>query len=313
MNEKNIFAKFEAEGAFSPSKGRALTGNTAVYLLYLIEIVFLVYSGYHGISASLLFAGDGLAKIPQIAGIVILEFTLLGLSLAWHCGKIIGSVQTFIAISGYAILFILACLGIVGDSQLHAGYPVTSWLATYLQWGLPIAPAIAGIIALLVISLSPNQIQSRLRDNQQNAFSDATFEAYMVQEAAQARAQLQIKGLQIGSQVEVAKLISEQINSPQVTAAIRQTALANIPALLQTAGIHLTDDMVKQLGVPNGQSVTGANLDGLEHGVSRLKVVTNEAKTETAETDFLSETAVRGVSPSPHLNGQYRQGVSDGL
>lgn len=313
MNEKNIFAKFEAEGAFSPSKGRALTGNTAVYLLYLIEIVFLVYSGYHGISASLLFAGSGLAKIPQIAGIIIIELTLLGLSLAWHNGKITGSVQTFVALAGYAILFILACLGIIGDSQLHAGYPVTSWLATYLQWGLPIAPAIACAIVLVVNSLSPEQVQSRKRDNQQNAFSDATFEAYMVQEAAQARAQLQIKGLQIGSQVEVARLISEQINSPQVTAAIRQTALANIPALLQTAGIHLTDDMVKQLGVPSTQSVTGANFDGLEREPVTARGVTNGVKTETAVPDFLSETAVRGVSPSPHLNGQYKQGVSDAL
>lgn len=239
MKNNNIFEQFESDGAFAPTKAGLLAGNAGHYALYTIEILYLAYSSYHGISASLSFAGSGLAKIPQIMGIVIIELTLLALNLMWHNNKITGTVQTVIAVFCWLALVGLTMLSIVGDSQIHAGYNVTGWLQVYLQWVLPISAVPAMITAVLITSLAPEKMQERKRANQLTAFSDASFDAFMVKQSALAKADLQIQSLQIAAQVQTARLIAEQINNPQVVAMIQRQALHNVPALLQSAGINL--------------------------------------------------------------------------
>lgn len=55
--------------------------------------------------------------------------------------------------------FLLACLGIVADSQLQAGAALSPWLSAYLLWGLPVAPAVMALGALLVHELDPGQLR----------------------------------------------------------------------------------------------------------------------------------------------------------
>lgn len=312
-NNNNIFEQFESEGAFAPTKAGLLAGNAGIYLLYLAEIVILAYTGYHGISASLLYAGDGLAKIPQIAGIVIIELTMFSLSLAWHNNKVTSPLQTFVSVGGWFILLVITSLGVLGDSQIHAGYSMTGWLQVYLQWGLPIAPLLALVIVVLVTSLAPDKVQERKRANQLTAFSDATFDAFMIQNAALAKADLQIKSLQIGAQIATAKLIAEQINHPQVIAMIQSQAMANVPALLQSVGISLPypltqgamatmpHDVTQSVTGTNtpveAQNVTGGNLASVDNPPHYQPI--NDLEVSEDNADFLE------VGPVANGNGRY--------
>lgn len=298
-NNKNIFEQFESEGAFSPTKAGLLAGNAGIYLLYIAEIIILAYTGYHGISASLLYAGDGLAKIPQIAGIVIVELTMFSLSLAWHNNKVTSSLQTFVSVSGWFILLLITSLGVLGDSQIHAGYDVTGWLQIYLQWGLPIAPLLALVIVVLVTSLAPDKVQERKRANQLTAFNDASFDAFMIQQASLAKADLQVKSLQIGAQIATAKLIAEQINHPQVVAMIQSQAMQNVPALLQSVGISLPYPLTQTLPT-NGQEQAQTS--------QQVTAVTNTTLERESVTEPIIERVGVGSDdflavPAPHTNG----------
>lgn len=77
-------------------------------------------------SASLQYAGDNtFLKVAQMVDIIVIEATLFGIYLSFLNGRITGPSQTTAAGITYLTGFILACFGIVADSQLNAGVPLS--------------------------------------------------------------------------------------------------------------------------------------------------------------------------------------------
>ncbi|HSH04357.1 MAG TPA: hypothetical protein VLL52_17740 [Anaerolineae bacterium] len=206
--------------------------------LHLAKVSFLVYSGYHGVSASLSYAGSSeLSQLAQVVGIVTLELTLLSLYVSWHTGRITGPAQSVAAGITYAIGFALACLGIIADSQLHAGMALSGWLEGYLRWGLPLAPAVMALGALFTHELNPNQLRKRREATAQLAHEQDKFDAYMASEKAKMDIQKSIANMQLNAQLSAANQIAAWYGSEEAQQAITSHALGNAPAMLKAIGI----------------------------------------------------------------------------
>lgn len=112
----DLFESDEGTGSTGSVLGRMGGG-----LLHLCHVWFLLYSGYHGIHASSIYAANTeIAKVMQIIGILVIELSLLGIAMAFINGKITGTKQMMAAGVTYAIGFLFALMGILADSQLNA-------------------------------------------------------------------------------------------------------------------------------------------------------------------------------------------------
>lgn len=221
-----------------PGEASKFVGGIGSWGLHLAKIAFLIYSGYHGIHATAVYRGDSqLAAAAGIVGIVVIEIVLLSLYLAWHNGKITGGPQMIAAGVTYAIGFVLACLGIVADSQLQAGYPLEGWLVSYLYWGLPIAPAIMALGALLTHELAPSQLRQREQEKEEVAFEKERFAAHMAGKRAELEAAKAITNANLNAKSSAAKQIAAHYQSDEVQSAIRRTALGSVPSLLRAIGV----------------------------------------------------------------------------
>lgn len=226
----------------SPSRAGRLVGTAGLWLLHLAKVGFLIYSGYHGISATANYRGQlGLAAAAGIVGIVVVEVVLLALYLAWHNQRITGTAQSLAAGGTYAIGFCLACMGIVADSQIHAGMAISPWLASYVGWGLPVAPAIMAFGALLTHELDPHQLHARRKAVELAAWTEAQFVAHMAAERAKMAQQKLLANMQLNAKQTAAQQIAQWYNTPQAQNAITAAAMQNAPALLRAIGIPVAD------------------------------------------------------------------------
>lgn len=254
MFDKDYFAEKEVT---EPSKAGKFVGGAGNWGLHIAKLMFLAYSGYHGVSASLNYAGSSeLAKGIQIFGIVVLEMVLLSVYMAWHNQRIVGTVQSIIAIATYAVGFILACLGIVADSQLHSGVAMSSWLVTYLQWGLPIAPAVMALGSVLVHVLAPEQLRLRKQSNELLDFQEEQFKAHMLTQRADLETAMKIKNMQLNAKQQAASIVFGWLSSAEAQDAILATAKSDAPRLLAAAGFD----------IPTGQKQLPASAAPLQTG-----------------------------------------------
>lgn len=287
------------------SRGGRMMGQVGSYGLHAAKVLFLIYSGYHGISASLSYVGTSeIAKAAQVFGIVVLEITLLAIYLAWHNQEIKGRWQMLAAAVTYLILFTLAILGIVGDSQLHAGFAVSGWLQAYLLWGLPAAPAIAAFGALLTHELAPEQLRARRQAEEQLAFADERFDAYMAMQRADMKAQKSLANAQLGAKMAAASQIAAWANSPDARAMINRTAMNNAPSILAAIGVDVS-------AVPdvNGDGQLDAEdvAAFLERNPEKAAQFFGEARRRRSaqpavDPDIMATIRERGV---PHENGRF--------
>lgn len=239
MFNKDFFAEEPKAG---PSAHGEKVGGMGTWGLHFAKVAFLVYSGYHGISASINYAGNSdLERVAQSAGIVVLEVTLLSLYFAWHNQKITGAPQQIAAGITYALGFILACMGIIADSQLHAGVAMSPWMVGYLKWVLPIAPAVMALGALLTHELAPHQLRSMKQADEKDKFAKTHFEAHMAGQRAQLEAAKIILNMQLNAQTTAAKQVGQWYNGQEAQQAISSTAMQNAPALLRAAGFNIAD------------------------------------------------------------------------
>jgi hypothetical protein len=141
----------------------------------------------------------------------------------------------------YMTGFTLACFGIVADSQVNGGLTLTGWLSWYLHWGLPIAPAIMALGALLTSELAPDKLRQRTEAQERDRLADARFKAYLANERANLDEAKMAKAMQLASRRAVLTELGRVYTSPEIQRAIAQTATANAPALLRAAGIHVDD------------------------------------------------------------------------
>lgn len=229
---------FAEDAGAEPGQASRFVGKVGAWGLHAAKIAFLIYSGYHGIHATAVYRGDSqLAAAAGIVGIVVVEIVLLSLYLAWHNGEIMGVHQMIAAGVTYAVGFTLACLGIVADSQLQAGYSLEGWLSAYLYWGLPIAPAIMALGALLTHELAPGQLRARVQSQANVRFDEEKFVAHMAGKRAELEAAKAITNANLNARAAAAKQIAAHYHSDQVQTAIKQSALASVPTLLRAIGV----------------------------------------------------------------------------
>ena len=107
MFDRDFFTEEQQAG---PGRAGKAVGNIGSWGLHLALITFMLYSGYHGISATAAYrAASGLGMAAGIVGIVTIELVLASLYLAWHNGRITGAAQSIAAGLTFAIGFILPC------------------------------------------------------------------------------------------------------------------------------------------------------------------------------------------------------------
>lgn len=229
---------FQEDVSAGPGPAGQFVGKVGAWGLHAAKIAFLIYSGYHGIHATAVYRGESqLGAAAGIVGIVVIEVVLLSLYLAWHNGQIMGAPQMIAAGVTYAVGFTLACLGIVADSQLQAGYPLEGWLVTYLYWGLPIAPAIMALGALLTHELAPDQLRARDQAAENQKFAKEKFRAHIANQRAELDAAKQITNANLNARAAAAKQIAAYYHSDDVQDAIRRSALGSVPTLLRAIGV----------------------------------------------------------------------------
>ena len=217
-----------------------ILGGFGALILHLVVIALLIYSGYHGIHASARYREtQGLGNAAGIIGILIIEFVMLGIYLAYFYRRITGDGQKYAAAATFGIGVILVSMGIVGDSLLQAGIALPSWLGTYLTFGLPIAPVIMGMGAAAVLAAEPKlsrQIRAVLK---QEDAAEKRHAARMRAEDAKLRVAQSAANLQLNSLQMTAEYAHAAYRAPEVQQAIQAAALANLPELLRGAGIML--------------------------------------------------------------------------
>jgi len=234
---------FKEDDVGENSKLGQLGGKIGSWLLHLAAVAFLIYSGAHTIHASWIYASNNLAmKITQITGIVIAEAVLFGLLLAWHNQKITGVPQKVVAVFGYLIGFVLVCLGIVADSMTNSGGALPRWLGLYMIWGLPISPAIMGLLAVLVHELAPEQLQKQRQAAELEDHKEQIFKAKISGMKAELQTIKTIANMQLNGRQSVAIELQEAYNSDEIKEAIKETALKNLPALMAEAGIVVSGE-----------------------------------------------------------------------
>ena len=277
MFDKDFFQEEQQAG---PGRAGRTVGNIGSWGLHIALLTFMIYSGYHGISATATYRADsGLGMAAGIVGIVTIELVLASLYLAWHNGKITGAAQSIAAGATYAIGFILACLGIVADSQLQAGLPLSSWLAAYISWGLPIAPAIMALGALLTHELSPGQLRARRESEKRDEVDEARFKAHMARLLAEMEAAKTVANMQLNARTAAAQQIAQWYSGEQAQRAIVDTARTNAPALLRAIGVDIADESRRPSS--GGQAPSLAELAQYlrEHpeGLSQLEALLSQA------------------------------------
>ena len=231
-----------------------IMGGLGALILHLVVFALLIYSGYHGIHASARYReAQGLGNAAGIVGILIIEFVLLGIYLAYFYRRITGEGQKYAAAATFGIGVIFSALGIVGDSLLQAGIALPSWLGTYLTFGLPIAPVIMGIGAAAVLASEPKlnrQIRAVLK---QEDAAEKRHTARMKAEDAKLKVAQSAANLQLNTLQMTAEYAHAAYRAPEVQQAIQAAALANLPELLRGAGVML----------PYGTVIEGQTVDPL--------------------------------------------------
>lgn len=239
MFERDYFQEVPTS---EPSKSGRVVGSIGLWGLHLAAVTFAVYSGYHGISATAQYrAASGLGMLAGIVGILTIELTLMSLYFAWHNSKINGAAQSIAAGTTALIGFILACLGIVADSQLQSGAALSPWLSVYILWVLPIAPAIMAAGALFTHELAPAQLRARREAGQRDEVAEMQFKAHIATLLAEMEAAQHVANLQLNSRAAAARQVAAWYGSDQAQRAITQTAMSNAPAMLRAIGIDVEE------------------------------------------------------------------------
>lgn len=243
MNENELTSglqDFFAEPAQTGKGHGGYIGGIGALILHLVVFAFAIYSGYHGISATARYhASNGLGMLAGVVGILVIEFVLIGLYLAFFYRRVTGAAQQIAAAATAALGFALSCLGIVADSQLQAGMALSSWLAAYIAWGLPIAPAFMALGAAVVMGLEPKHLRLMREASQREDFEETKHTARLQAKQAELATAKILSNVQLNGRKDAALMVLAAYRSPEVQAWVKQSALGNMPELMRAIGIHL--------------------------------------------------------------------------
>ncbi len=247
-------------------------------LISVCAFVAASYTAMHGINATLQFRAHGtLGTITGIAGVIVLEILFLVLSHGLIHGTFKGSKRhlSFMWVAaGLALAFIL--LNTVIDSQLNAANEMIAQqqtataaaleaaeteaeiaaiqanaqqaqnavallsrnLAFYLQYIMPVASVVVVVLALVGLYFAPESERERKRGKQVYDYDETVFASYIAGKRAELATAKIIGNAQLNAKMNAAKLTAGAFNSEQVQAAIQQSALGSVPALLRAIGVN---------------------------------------------------------------------------
>ncbi|MCA9988778.1 MAG: hypothetical protein KDE59_30945 [Anaerolineales bacterium] len=209
--------------------------------LLLIHLAILLYTATHGISASLHFAGDSNWQLfGQIVGVVITEVTILAIYVLFALGYFTDTGEQIAAGATYALCFVIVALSSVVDATINAGgtIPAGGLLAWHLAYGLPLSPVLVGIGVTAMKGFS-GDVWANIREKTTQREADKmAFDARIATEKAGIKTAQQVEALKLASQLQTAENMAKVWASDTVQRAIQSQALANLPALLASAGIE---------------------------------------------------------------------------
>jgi hypothetical protein len=211
------------------------------WLGFAAIVTILAFSGYHGVNATLQYRAGSVAGIlTGIVGIITVEVILFSLILRWHNRGVTGHYQRVAAGVTFAIGFVLIFLAVLTDSRLNAGLELTPELAFYLLWVLPASPLIMGALNHIVDELAPEQLWSREQAEESRKLEEVRFRAHIAAQQAELAARKVIANANLNARISAARQVAAYYQSEPVQAAIRQSALASVPALLRATGVDPT-------------------------------------------------------------------------
>ena len=243
MNDQDLTSgvqDFFADTSGNTGKTGGVVGGIGAWILHLVVFAFAVYSGYHGINATSRYhANSGLGMAAGIIGILVIEFVLIGLYLAFFNRRITGGSQKIAAAATAGLGFVLSCMGIVGDSQMQAGIPVSGWLSAYLTWGLPIAPALMALGAAVVMATEPKHLRLMAQAVKEEDFQEVKHTKALAAKSANLAVAQQLANMQLNAKMDAARYVLAAHKTPEVQRAIQQSAYANLPELMRSIGVDL--------------------------------------------------------------------------
>jgi hypothetical protein len=245
---------FEVKDFFKQDPGKKTGGKHAENIgkmgkwgLHAVKILALLYTSYHGLSASWQYGGSsGYGSFTQMAGVVVTSLTALSIWLAWHNYKITGPAQSLAALFFWSLCILMEGLAVLVDSQMHAGQELHSYLVAYLRWGLPLSPIVALIGAVVISELDPEQLRARRQANERDEFTELEFQTYMTAQRVRMESQKMLANVQLNAQESAARQIASWAQSPEAQEALTKAAQQNAPALFRSIGVPLDHDHLTQ-------------------------------------------------------------------
>jgi hypothetical protein len=217
-------------------------GRWGKFLLHILKVFFVLYSGVHNVQASLIATGDvWYAQVTQILGVLTLEASILAIYMAYLGGKITGTVQTIIAGLFWVIGVGMAGAGIVADSRLHAGQELGSALNWYLSTGLYIAPLIM-VVGIVMIAFADPVISQHIANARDRAtIARQKVLAQVMAEKATHEARKIAHAVRLNAQKQIAQEATRYYKSGEIQQLVREKARAHMDTLLaQEFGINVT-------------------------------------------------------------------------
>ncbi len=217
-------------------------GRWGVMLLHLIKGAFVLYSGAHNVQAAITATGSNIfALVAQIVGVLVLESTISAFYMAGMAGKITGRMQAVLAAFFWLIGMVLASMGIVADSRLHAGYELGSMLAWHLETGLFLAPVVMVLGAVLVVFTDPVLSQSIANSRDRATIQRDKIKSAIMAQKANHQSRRIIHNIRLGAQKQMAIEARKYYKTPEVQNVLQEFAVAQLRAVMRESGIPLPE------------------------------------------------------------------------
>lgn len=237
---KEFQEQVEQDSGIEATQGRDKWLRGAITLF---AVLVAGYTTVHGISATLHYRASGTAGlITGVVGIIVLEGLFLVLSHGLIHGTFKGSklhVSLMVLAAAVALVFML--MNTVIDAQLNADMVLSTNMATYFRYILPISSVIATVLALAGLYFAPDAERARQRGEAVNAHKQQQFITYMAARNAELMVQRTIANAQLAGRISAAKTVASHYQSEEVRRLIEGAAVGSVPALLRAIGVDASE------------------------------------------------------------------------
>ena len=222
-------------------RGHATIGQWGKLMLHVLKGAFVLYSGAHNVQAAITATGGSLLAIgAQFVGVLVLEATIAGIYMVAIGGKITGRFQAVVAGLFWLIGVVLASMGIVADSRLHAGYEMGSLLSWHLTTGLFLAPVIMIVGVALIVFTDPVLSQLIANSRDRAVIQREKVKSAVIAEKANHQSRKIVHNIRLGAQKQMAIFARQYYKSDEVQEILRATAVRQLQEVMRQAGIPVS-------------------------------------------------------------------------